>query len=163
MPNGRQKECPILECTLYGIPINKSLTTDSTKDICEHSSKGCEESKHKAPEKAEKDVKNEPTGIPSGLKRKLDAVKQKLEDHHTAFGLLSTSARTEQIAPLLASATLTQIDTTSATTAEAIAAVEVLMGASNAAELAEQGLKEAEEANKEVVKNKIITRTLART
>ena len=81
-------------------------------------------------------------------------MKQKLEDHHTAFGLLSTSARTEQIAPLLASATLTQIDTTSATNAEAIAAVEVLMGASNAAELAEKGLKEAEEANKKVVKQK---------
>ena len=60
MQNGRQKECPILECTLYGIPINKSLTTDSTKDICEHSSKGCEESKHKAPEKAKKDVKTNP-------------------------------------------------------------------------------------------------------
>ena len=33
MENGRQRECPILQCTLYGVPIYKSLTKDSTKDI----------------------------------------------------------------------------------------------------------------------------------
>ena len=51
MENGRQRECPILQCTLYGVPIYKSLTKDSTKDIEEQSAKGCEESKLKAPKK----------------------------------------------------------------------------------------------------------------
>ena len=83
-------------------------------------------------------------------------MKQKLHDLTTALDLLSKSATSVQIAPLLTSATVAQIDGASATTQEAIAALDLLLAAPNAAELAEQGIKEAEEANVEVTKKKKI-------
>ena len=159
MEKGRQRQCPILLTTLYGVPVYKSLSKDSTKDIEEQGSKGSEASKIK---KAKADPKPRTpkydSGIPAGPKKKVDAVKQKLHDLTTALDLLSKSATSIQIAPLLSPATMAQIDGASAATAQALAALDLLLGAPNAAELVEQGIKEAEEVVAEVNrKKKIIT------
>ena len=86
----------------------------------------------------------------------MDAVKQKLDDLATALELLSKSATSIQIAPLLSPATVAQINGASAATAEALAALDLLLGAPNAAELVESGIKEAEEVVAEVNKKKKI-------
>ena len=151
MENGCQRQCPILLTTLYGVPVYKSLSKDSTKDIEEQGFKGSEASKIKKAKAAPK-PKNpkDDSGIPAGQKKKLDAVKQKLDDLATALELLSKSAKSTELAPLLTPATVAQIDGAFATTAEANAALDLLLGAPNAAELAEQEIKKAEEVVAEV-------------
>ena len=163
MENGRQRQCPILQTTLYGVPVYKSLTKDSGTYIEEQREKGREESKIKKGKAPPKKPRDE-TGLPAGLQKKVDAVKQKLDDLYTALELLSKAAKSTELAPLLTPAIVAEIDGAFATTAEANAALDLLLGtelaehAPNAAELAEQGIKEAEEVVAEVTrKKKIIT------
>ena len=135
----------------------KGLTKDNTKDIEEQGEKGGEESKFKkgkAPQKPKK-PKDE-TGLLAGLQKKLDAVKQKLDDLATALELLSKSAQSKDLFSLITPAAVAQIDAAFATTAQANATLDLLLGAPNAAELAEQGIKEAEETVAEVNRKKKI-------
>ena len=54
MEHGRQMQCPIMGCTMYGIPKYTSLDKDTTKEIEETSAKASQETKVKKAKAAAK-------------------------------------------------------------------------------------------------------------
>ena len=88
----------------------------------------------------------------ASTQKKVDAVTGQLYDHVTALDIMLTAAQSTQVSPYVSGGTVETIITTKAKASEAVAALEVILAAENAAELVEQGLKEAHEAVVEIVK-----------
>ena len=77
-----------------------------------------------------------------------------------ALNTMLTESKSERISPYVSSGTVDTITITKANASGAIAALEIVMAADNAAEMVETGVKEAQEALTDIVNKRKIVQLL---
>ena len=81
----------------------------------------------------------------------------------TALDILLTEAQSTELSPFVAPGTVGEIATTKAKASEAVASLAEILVKENAAELVENGLKEAHEAVADIVKKRKMVRVMVDT